>query len=309
MALHRPRFGSLQYWPRKRANKEIPRVNWKSLSNIKPKNHLLGFLCYKVGMRSVLVKDNTMHSMTKGKSIVLPATIIECPPLKVFSVRLYRFGKVVGEITAPSFEKELKGKLKIPKIHKEKEIKDFDDIKIIVYSLVKKTGIKKTPDLTEIGLSGNAQENLEFAKDLFNKELNFDEFFDRNQLVDIHGVTKGFGFSGPVKRYGITLKPHKSEKGVRRPGSLGPWHPARVTFRVSMAGQHGFFTRVKLHNKIIFSGKELKDEFHHYGFVRAPYAIIKGSIQGPCKRAFVITSSLRPTKKAAKENFEFVRIL
>jgi large subunit ribosomal protein L3 len=307
--LHRPRFGSLQFWPRKRAEKEVPSVNWASLKNSQVKNHLLGFLCYKAGMRSVLVKDNTQHSATKGKSIVLPVTVVECPPLKVFSIRFYKNNKVVNELINQSLEKELKRKIKLPKVHNETEVKDFDDIRIIVYSLVKRTGIKKTPDLFEAGLKGTAQEKLEFAKSLLNKELNFEDFFEKNQLVDIHAVTKGQGFTGPVKRFGITLKPHKSEKGVRRPGTLGPWHPARVTYRVPMAGQHGFFTRVKYNNKLVDIGKDLKEEFHHYGFVKTNYIMIKGDVYGPAKRAIILTAASRPTKHTAKENFEFIRIL
>ena len=67
----------------------------------------------------------------------------------------------------------------------------------------------------------------------------------------MRGLTTGRGYQGPVKRFGIKLKPSKSEKGRRRPGSLGPWHPARVIFRVPMAGQLGMFTRVVYNNKIL----------------------------------------------------------
>ena len=113
--IHRPRWGSLQFWPRKKAEKEIPSVNWKALYNSPAKNHLLGFVCYKVGMKSVLVKDNTPNSMTKGKSIVVPVTVLECPALKVFSIRLYKNNQVVGEILSSSFEKEIKRRMKMPK--------------------------------------------------------------------------------------------------------------------------------------------------------------------------------------------------
>ncbi|MEM2956072.1 MAG: 50S ribosomal protein L3 [Candidatus Pacearchaeota archaeon] len=305
--LHRPRFGSLQFWPRKRAKKEIPSVNWKHLENAQAKNRLLGFIGYKAGMKSILVKDNTPHSLTKGKNIVLPVTIVECPPLKIFSIRLYKNKRVVSEILASSIEKEIGRKLKIPKKAKNEE-KDFDDVRLIVYSLVKRTGIKKTPDIAEIGLKGNAQEKFEFAKSLLNKEMNIEDFFDKNQLVDIHAVTKGKGFTGPVKRFGISLKPHKTEKGVRRPGSLGPWHPARVNFRVAMAGQFGYFTRVKYNNKIINFGKEPL-EFPHYGKIKTSYVMIKGSVHGPTKRAVILTAPSRPTRHATKENYEFVRML
>ena len=44
--INRPRFGSLQFWPRKRAEKEIPSVNWKTIKG----KGILGFITYKVGM-------------------------------------------------------------------------------------------------------------------------------------------------------------------------------------------------------------------------------------------------------------------
>ena len=86
-----PRKGSLQFWPRKRAAKFLPSVNWDAIDSGK---NLKGFICYKAGMVSVAVKDNTPNSMTKGKEIVIPATILECPPLKIFSVRFYKNNKV-----------------------------------------------------------------------------------------------------------------------------------------------------------------------------------------------------------------------
>lgn len=119
------------------------------------------------------------------------------------------------------------------------------------------------------------------------------------------------GFSGPVKRFGIRLKFHKSEKGRRRPGSLGPWHPARVTFRVPMAGQLGMFTRAVYNNKIIDLGKS-DDKFKNvknYGDIKTDYIIVKGSIQGPAKRQLIITSALRETKKIKKINYELLEVL
>ena len=134
----------------------------------------------------------------------------------------------------------------------------------------------------------------------------------RSMLIDVRGLTTGRGLSGPVKRYGIGLKTHKNEKGVRRPGSLGPWHPARVTFRTSQAGQLGMFSRVIYNQKILALGKIHEKDinppegFPHYGKIKNDYIIIKGSVQGPDKRQLLLTHPLRPTKKAKKKNFEFL---
>jgi len=310
-----PRKGSLQYWPRKRAKKFLPSVNWDAIPD-SPKN-IKGFICYKAGMASIHVKDNTPNSMTKGKKIIIPATILECPPIKIFSVRFYKNGKIIKEILAENLDKELKRKLKIPKKKIKFEeainkIKDYDDIRIVIYSLCKKTNIKKTPDLCEIGLSGNLEEKLNLIRLKINKEISISDVFEKGQLIDIRGITKGKGFQGPVKRFGISLKQHKSEKGRRRPGSLGPWHPARVTFRAPQAGQLGMFTRIVYNNKIIDLGKaeekkELKN-IKNFGDIKSDYLILHGSIQGPAKRGLLATNPLRPSKKQAKKTYEFLKI-
>src|SRR3989338_8838500 len=110
-----PRKGSLQFWPRKRARKFLPRVNWNAIDSEKNLKGLKGFICYKAGMASAYVKDNTEQSMTKGKKIVLPVTILECPTMKIFSVRFYKNGIVYKEILAENVDKELKRKVKISK--------------------------------------------------------------------------------------------------------------------------------------------------------------------------------------------------
>ncbi len=266
-------------------------------------------------MASAYVKDNTEHSMTKGKKIVIPVTIIECPPMKIFSTRFYKDGIVVKDVLSENLDKELKRKLKLPKTNKGKiediESGSYDDIRIICYSVVKNSKLKKTPDLTEIGLLGTVEEKFNFVKENVTKEISILNLFDKGQLIDIRGLTKGKGLQGPVKRFGITLKSHKSEKGRRRPGSLGPWHPARVTFRAPQAGQLGMFTRLIYNNNIIDLGKSADKPIRNiknYGDINTEYLIVKGSVQGPAKRQILVTAPLRQTKKQSKKNYELVEL-
>src|SRR3990172_35814 len=96
-----PRHGSLQFWPRKKARKFLPSVNWDAINSDSNRNQgkiVKGFICYKAGMVSLTVLDNTPNSMTKGKKIVLPATVLECPPMKILSARFYKNGKPANEI-------------------------------------------------------------------------------------------------------------------------------------------------------------------------------------------------------------------
>jgi large subunit ribosomal protein L3 len=318
--LSRPRKGSLQFYPRKRITKFLPSVNWRPLTSTKTSDSkFLGFIAYKVGMASAIIKDNTEHSLTKGKRVTIPVTILEAPSMKIFSIRFYKNSIPIKEaITSNS--PEIKSKLKIPKtLHSlEKQTpKEYDDIRAIVYSLPQQTSIKKTPDLIELGIAGeNPQAKLEFLKSLVGKELDISSFLKEDlKLFDVRGITKGKGTQGPVKRFGITLKNHKSEKGRRNPGSIAPWHPARVTFRTPMAGQLGLFNRIHYNLNLILSNKiEEKDinpksGFKNYGRIKSSYIILKGSVQGPPKRQIVLTPSFRPSNFQKKKNFEFVELI
>ncbi len=308
-----PRKGSLQYWPRKRASKFLPSVNWNSI-NAESKG-LKGIIAYKAGMMSAHVKDKTPDSMTKGKKIAIPVTIIECPTNKILSVRFYKNGIVAKEIWVENLDKELAKKIKLPKKKFEKleDVKEheYDDVRVILYSEVKKTEIKKIPDLSEIGLSGDIKEKFEFVKTHLGKEISVEDVFKAGELVDVRGLTKGKGLQGAVRRFGIQLKSHKSEKGRRRAGSLGPWHPARVTFRVPQAGQLGMFTRVTYNNKII-GIKKMQDSplknIKNYGDINTNYIVVYGSIQGPSKRQLILTKSLRPNRKQLKKDYEFMEL-
>ena len=83
------RHGSLQFYPRVRAKEFLPSVNWSSITS-KKEPGILGFIGYKAGMMSAYVKDNTANSLTKGKKIIIPVTILECPTIKILSIRFYK---------------------------------------------------------------------------------------------------------------------------------------------------------------------------------------------------------------------------
>ena len=66
--INKPKASALQYWPRKRAERLIPNVNWNAIK--KNEVGLMGFIGYKAGMVSVYAKDDTADSMTKGKKLL-----------------------------------------------------------------------------------------------------------------------------------------------------------------------------------------------------------------------------------------------
>jgi len=316
MSRSAPRRGSLQFYPRKRVSKFLPRVNWDA---IKSNNSLFGFIGYKVTMASMLAKDSTPDSLTKNKNITIPVTILEIPPIKLFSARFYKDNNLVKEVILETPDKELKKLIKLPKEYKIKleDIKEesYNDVRVMIYSIPKKTSIKKKPDMTEVSLNGDVKSKLEFIKSHSGKEILGTEILKEMKLLDVRGLTKGKGLSGPVKRFGITLKAHKSEKGVRRPGNVGSFHPSRVSFRVPMAGQLGMFNRITYNKKVLqlgkISEKDINPEkgFKNFGKIKTEYIVLQGSVPGPSKRQLLLTAPLRPTKKQLKLNYEPIRLI
>ncbi|MGV8142564.1 MAG: 50S ribosomal protein L3 [Candidatus Pacearchaeota archaeon] len=306
--LSRPRYGSLQFWPRVRVNKFLPRVNWSAVSG----EGLRGFIAYKAGMATAIVKDGTPKSMTPGKKLAVPVTVLEVPPMKIYSIRFYKNGKVANELVV-SNDKDLKRVVRVAKslatAASLDEVKDFDEIRAIIYSMPKGSGIKKTPDMAEVAVGG--KDKIATIKNLIGKELNMSDFW-KGDLVDVRGLTKGKGLSGPVDRFGISLKAHKSEKGRRKPGSLGPWHPARVIFRVPLSGQMGMFTRVHYNLKVLSSGmsgeKMFTKPFKQYGEVKGQYLLVHGSVQGPAMRQLLITQPIRPTLKQTRKKYDLIEV-
>ncbi len=306
--LSRPRYGSLQFWPRVRAKRFLPSVNW----DVVPGEGLKGFIAYKAGMATAIVKDGTPKSMTPGKKLAVPVTVLEIPPMKIYSVRFYKNGKVSQEFIF-SNDKELKKIVKVTKnianVNVLDSIKDFDDVHALIYSIPKNNDIKKTPDIIEVAIGG--KDKIANVKNYIGKEILLSDFW-KGDLVDVRGLTTGKGLSGPVERFGISLKAHKSEKGIRKPGSLGPWHPARVIFRVPLSGQLGMFSRVHYNLKILSSGisgeKLFTKPFRQYGKVNGQYIIVHGSVQGPAKRQILVTQPIRPTLKQTRKKYDLLEV-
>jgi len=307
----KPRSGSLQYWPRKRAKRPYARVRaWPAANEPKP----LGFAAYKVGMTHVIFTDNRAKSMTKGEEISMPVTILECPALKIASINFYKktnIGlKLSSSVMASKLDKEVARKIKLPKEVKKKvedfKPEEFEDIRVVVYTQPKLTTIgKKKPEVFELGIGGKVEEKYNWAKENLGKEVNIKDVFAEGQHVDIHAVTKGKGFAGPMKRFGISRTSHKSEKGVRTPANLGAWTGARQ-WRVAKAGQLGFQQRLEMHKWLMKMGTDPKEVnnksgYKRYGLVKNPYILVKGSVPGAVKRLIMLTNPIRPDNRLPTE--------
>jgi large subunit ribosomal protein L3 len=307
MKAGKPRSGSMQFWPRKRAKRSVARVrSWATTNDAQP----LAFAGYKAGMTHIIATDNRKNSTSKNQDIVIPVTIIECPPMKIFSVRTYKphgYGVAVDKEIIVSNDKELARKIIVPKKVDAKlddlKAEDAKDITIIAYTQPKKIGFKKSPDLFEIKLGGSNEDKLAYIKEHLDKELSAQDLLKEGEQVDLHAITTGRGFQGAVKRFGIGLKSHKSEKGRRTPGSLGGWKGhAHFMYRVAHAGQTGYHQRVQYNNMILKIGEKgeevnQKGGITHYGEVKNTYVLIKGTVPGPKKRMIIMAKAIRQTEQ------------
>lgn len=311
-----PRHGSMMISPRVRAKRIYPRVSSKlKTSDVIP----VEFAGYKVGMTHVKVIDDVKNSVTHNQEILIPVTVLEVPALKVIGVKAYSrttYGlKGEGEVRAEKHEKELVRKLKLSTKKRnvtkeladlEKGIESFERIVLVVQTQPVKAGInKKKPEVFEMDIGGTASEAFTYAKENLGKELEAKNILKSGSFVDAVAITKGHGFQGSIKRFGVRLLPKKSQKLRRKAANLGGFHPHKVKRTVPQMGQTGFHKRTDYNKRIISISDDVtsinKDGWNNYGLITAPYIFIKGSVPGSKRRLIRIRNAVRVTKKDVNE--------
>jgi large subunit ribosomal protein L3 len=300
----------MAYWHRSRANSEVP--HFTSWPDIEDGPKLQGFAGYKAGMTHAFVVDYRPASTTAGQEVQIPVTVIECPPMKVAAVRFYEQTytglRSMGEVWAEKLDEVLSRHQPLPKKYKADEAwakidqTKVEDIRALTYTqptLV--TGVpKKEPELMENRIGGGTiEQRLAYAKSILGKEIRVSDFAKEGAIVDVAAVTKGKGFQGATKRFGIKLLSHKNSKHRRGVGTLGSFQPGYVRPTVPNAGQMGYHQRTEYNKRVLKIGED-GDEitpdggFLHYGIVRNPYVILHGSVPGPTKRLIRLRDAARP---------------
>ncbi|MFX1562692.1 MAG: 50S ribosomal protein L3 [Promethearchaeota archaeon] len=305
------RRGSLAYRPRKRARRITGRVrHWPAHAG---DPHILGFAGYKVGMTHVILVEDRQTSPLFGREISRPVTILDTPPMFLASIRGYQRNggalKVAGECWSENLPKDFNRAMRWPEKYNAKAaLKKFTDLLDGLASLRARlitqprlAGIsQKKPDIIECALAGGTiKEQFEYAKNLMGQEIRVRDIFQPGQYLDVIAVSKGKGFQGVVKRFGVAKLHHKTRKRVRAVGTLGPWHPARIMYTVPRAGQMGFHQRTEYNKRLLRIGEKSDDitpkgGFPHYGVLRSDFLIIDGSIPGSTKRLVRIRAPSRP---------------
>ncbi|MDE1866002.1 MAG: 50S ribosomal protein L3 [Candidatus Micrarchaeota archaeon] len=311
-----PHKGSLQFWQHRRARRRLPRLRSAPIYIKQPA--VTNLVAYKVGMGHVAMTDDS-ESPSKGQEISRPCTFVEVPETHIYGARFYSKNEVSNykQSSTETYSKEAtdKFKLKVKHTHTIESMKDklsgFSDMTLLLVSDVKATQTGQHHRVRyESSLGGaNLEEKYKFAVSSMGKPVNASEIFKNGEYLDVVSVTKGKGWSGPIKRFGTARQFHKATQKIRHVSPLGAFTPGKVMFTVPQAGQLGFNYRTEYNKRILKMGK--KEEaasytpiagFQNYGKMTNDFIMLDGSIPGPAKRLVRLRKSVtNRNSKAIKE--------
>ena len=307
-----PRRGSLAYLPRARAKSMEARIRtWPETEDDQPK--LLGHAGFKAACMRIASIDDREKTPNFGKQLVSLGTIVVTPPMVIIGIRGYskdRYGlDSIFDIYAKDLPKELSRLFKTKHDEKglekaEKLLGNVKDLYAVSAIMPSEAGLaQKKPYVFEVAVKGgDTKKQFAYLKELLGKEVKIDQVFQKGAEVDTAAITKGKGIEGPITRWGVKKKQHKSRKSVRALGTLGPISPATIMYTVPRAGQRGFHQRTQYNSRIMIIGNSENNEmkvnpsggYKHFGVVKGDYIIIRGSIPGTYRRLVKLRAPVRP---------------
>jgi len=339
-----PRHGSLQYLPKKRTKHHRGRIRSFPRDNTALPPHLTAFMGYKAGMTHVVREIDRPGSKLHKKEAVEAVTILETPPIVVVGIVGYvetpnglrslttvwanhlsddlkrRFYKNWYRSKRKAFTKYAKKAAERPnEIEAEIDrIRQYCQVvRVLAHTQIRKVKLRqKAANLLEIQVNGgDVSAKVDFARSLFEQEVEVSKVFQEGEVVDVCAATRGHGFAGVISRWGVTRLPRKTHRGLRKVACIGAWHPARVRFTVARAGQQGYHHRTEINKRVLRIGKkgdtksaateaDLTEKgitpvggFPHYGEVNEDWLMIKGCVSGSRKRAVTLRKSLVPAAR------------
>jgi large subunit ribosomal protein L3e len=340
----RPRHGSLQYLPKKRTKHHRGRIRSFPKDDATKAPHLTAFMGFKAGMSHVVREIERPGSKLHKKEAVEAVTVLETPPMVVVGIVGYvatpnglrtlttvwanhlsddlkrRFYKNWYSSKKKAFTKYAKKAAEKPQeIEAEIErIKKYCQVvRVLAHTQNRKIKLRqKVANLMEIQINGGeTAAKVDFAKSLFEQEVDVSKVFGEGEVLDVCSATRGHGYAGVVSRWGVTRLPRKTHRGLRKVACIGAWHPARVKTTVARAGQQGYHHRTEINKRVLRLGKkgdpmsgstesDLTEKgitpmggFPHYGQVNEDFLMLKGCVAGSRKRAVTLRKSVVVTTK------------
>jgi large subunit ribosomal protein L3 len=307
-----PRRGSIAFRPRARAKSLEARVRtWPQLAT--EKSSLLGFSGFKAGGIHVLSVDDREKTPNFGKHLLNSATVIATPPIKIIGIRGYKrdiYGEhSVFDVYAKDLPRDLSRKFNPGSAEEafakaESLLGKASAVMAIVAVSPNSINLaQKVPFVFEVAVSGkDPRSQYDYLKGILGREIKISAVFQVGQNIDVFGITRGKGVEGPVTRFGVKRKQHKSRKSVRAVGTLGPISPAVVMYTVARQGQRGFHQRTEYNKRILIISNTQDDGqssinpsggFKHFGLVRGDYIVVRGSVPGVPKRLVKMRQPIR----------------
>ena len=323
-----PRRGSIAFRPRARAKSLEARIRtWPDNAN-KESVGLVGFAGFKVGQIQVMTVDDKEKTPNHGKPLMNHSTVISLPPLRIVGIRGYSedgYGKhAIFDVYSKDSVKDLSSKFKAKYTEDglkkaENSLANTEHLMAVVAVFPDKVGIsQKKPFIFEVPVSGkDVQTKFDFLKSKLGQEVRALDVFKTGQHIDVNAITRGKGVEGPITRFGVKRKQHKSRKSVRAVGTLGPISPAVVMYTVPRQGQRGFHQRTEYNKRILLMSNSERNDvtninpkggFKHYGLVDGDYMIVRGTIPGVPKRLIKLRQPIRskPTKNVEPKILEVI---
>jgi large subunit ribosomal protein L3 len=260
---------------------------------------MLGFPAFKAGTVHVITTDDRAKTPNFGKPLFNISSVLSVPEVEVRGLRLY--GREMGNDRALT-DIGANAQASLEKAPLDRTTR----VTALLSIVPRDSGLsQKKPVPFEVGVGGaGVKEQAAYVAGLVGKKVKFSEVFKPGMYVDVLGITKGKGFEGPVTRFGVKRKQHKSRKSVRAVGVIGPWHPAAVMYTVARAGQMGFHQRTETGKRILMVGNAKEKAitpsggFLHFGEVRGDYAVLRGSVPGPASRFVMVRYRARGFSKS-----------
>ncbi len=301
------RKGSLEYWPHRRAIKQMPRVRSTPVVN---EASLLSFAAFKVGMTHVMMTDDS-ESPAKGTEVARAVTVLEIPRIFVYGARFYKnsyssYKTVAGE----AYDMALAANVGIKKAKKndinafKNDLANMIDVTMLAYLDPENLGFANKKIMRfEIHVGGkNATERFGFIESHIGKELKVANFIKAGDYIDVSSISKGKGWAGVIKRFGVSRQYRKATGKVRHVGTLGAWHPPKVLFGVPHSGHKGYNYRTEINKRVLKVGTpqeaaaiNVKGGYVRYGLIKNDYLVVDGTIPGSPKRLVRLRKALRPT--------------
>ncbi|TXG53645.1 hypothetical protein EZV62_018901 [Acer yangbiense] len=327
-----PRHGSLGFLPRKRAARHRRKVKAFPKDDPNKPCKLTAFLGYKAGMTHIVRDVEKPGSKLHKKETCEAVTIVETPPMVIVRVVGYvktpRGLRSLNTVWAQHLSEKVRRrfyrnwcKSKKKAFTKYSKQYESEDGKKSIQSQMEK--MRKYATVIRVN-GGTIAQKVDYAYGFFEKQVPVDAVFQKDEMIDIIGVTKGKGYEGVVTRWGVTRLPRKTYRGLCKVACIGAWHPARVSFTVARAGQNGYHHRTEMNKKVYKLGKGGQEShaaiteydrmekditpmggFPHYGVVKDDYIMIKGCCVGPKKRVVTLRQSLlAQTSRLALEDIK-----